>query len=165
MADANKSSSDQTSALPNDIRESIAISSLDSVAGQPSMLSNLAFSNALDNINNSQQNTVANQQSLNQIGLSVLGKAANLISNLTPMEAVAVIKLDTGNDIAEQISDLKAATSSLTASSSNIRHVNIPAFHRDNGVLKATLGQEHLPAQIYVTGKNGTREIIIQKEE
>jgi hypothetical protein len=101
-----------SSALPDDIRESIAIANVKSVAEQPSMLSNLAYANLIQNDNLSQQNAVSNQQAMNQLQTTVTGKAVNLISNLTPMEAVAVDKIDTGNDIAEQISDLKAAIAS-----------------------------------------------------
>jgi Killing trait len=102
-----------SSALPDDIRESIAIGNVKSVAEQPSMLANLAYANLLQNVNLSQQNAVSNQQAANQLQLTVTGKAVNLISNLSPMEAVAVTKMDTGNDIAQQISDLKAAIAPL----------------------------------------------------
>jgi Killing trait len=105
---------DTSSALPNDIRESIAIGNVKSVAEQPAMLSNLAYANLLQNVNLSQQNSVSNQQAMNQLQLTVTGKVVNLISNLSPMEAVAVTKIDTGNDIAQQISDLKAAVAPLT---------------------------------------------------
>jgi hypothetical protein len=101
------------SALPDDIRESIAIGNVKSVAEQPAMLSNLAYANLIQNVNLSQQNAVSNQQSMNQLQLTVTGKVVNLISNLSPMEAVAVTKIDTGNDIAQQISDLKAAIAPL----------------------------------------------------
>ncbi|MEM9216681.1 MAG: RebB family R body protein [Cyanobacteria bacterium P01_F01_bin.150] len=100
--------------LPGDIRESIAIANAKSVAEQPAMLSNLTYSNSISNINLSQQNAVSNQQALNQLGITVTGKAVNRVSNLSPMEAVAVVKMDTGNDVAEQISDLKAAIAPLT---------------------------------------------------
>jgi hypothetical protein len=100
---------DLTSALPDDIRESIAIGNVKSVAEQPSMLSNLAYANLIANVNLAGQNAVSNQQAMNQLALTVTGKVVNLVANLSPMEAVAVVKLDTGNDIAEQISDLKAA--------------------------------------------------------
>jgi hypothetical protein len=104
---------ENTSALPNDIREAVAIANVKSVAEQPSMLSNLAFANLIGNVNLSQQNAVSNQQSINQLAVSVTGKAVNAVANLSPMEAVAVAKLDTGNDVAEQISDLKATVASL----------------------------------------------------
>jgi len=108
------SNSNSTSALPNDIRESIAIGNVKSVAEQPSMLSNLAYANQIGNVNLSQQNAVANQQAMNQLALTVTGKVVNLISNLSPMEGIAVTKLNTGNDIAQQIADLKAAIAPLT---------------------------------------------------
>lgn len=104
---------DATSALPDDIRESIAIGNVKSVAEQSSMLSNLAFANLLANVNLSQQNAVSNQQAMNQLGITVTGKVVNLVANLSPMEAVAVVKMDTGNDMAQQISDLKAAVANL----------------------------------------------------
>lgn len=100
---------DLTSALPDDIRESIAIGNVKSVAEQPSMLSNLAYANLIANVNLAGQNAVSNQQAMNQLALTVTGKVVNLVANLSPLEAVAVVKLDTGNDIAEQIADLKAA--------------------------------------------------------
>ncbi|OJJ24247.1 hypothetical protein BI308_17370, partial [Roseofilum reptotaenium AO1-A] len=85
-------------ALPDDIRESIAIANAKSVAEQPSMLSNLAFANLLTNGNLSQQNAVSNQQAINQLAVTVVGNAVNRVSDLSPMEAIAVNKLDTGND-------------------------------------------------------------------
>src|SRR5215467_15168414 len=92
------------SALPNDIREAIAIGNVKSVAEQSSMLSNLAYANLISNTNLGQQNAASNQQAMNQLGLTVTGKVVNLVANLSPMEAVAVVKMDTGNDIAEQLS-------------------------------------------------------------
>ena len=107
-------SNDSSSALPDDIRESIAIGNVKSVAEQPSMLSNLTFSNTITNTNLSQQNAVSQQQAMNQLTTTVTGKVVNLIANLTPLEAVATVKLDTGNDLAQQIADLKAAVLPLT---------------------------------------------------
>jgi len=105
---------DHTSALPDDIRESIAISNVKSVAEQSSMVSNLAYANLISNVNLSQQNAVSNQQAMNQLALSVTGNVINRVSDLSPLEAVAVVKMDTGNDIAQQIADLKAAIAPLT---------------------------------------------------
>jgi hypothetical protein len=101
--------SSSSSVLPDDIRESIAIGNVKSVAEQPSMLSNLAYANLIANVNLAGQNAVSNQQAMNQLGVTVAGKTVNFVANLSPMEATAAVKLDTGNDIAEQISDLKAA--------------------------------------------------------
>jgi hypothetical protein len=102
-------STNPTSSLPDDIRESIAIGNVKSIAEQSSMLSNLAYSNLVNNINLSQQNAVSAQQAMNQLMITVVGKIVNLLANLSPMEAVAVTKMDTGNEVAEQIADLKAA--------------------------------------------------------
>ena len=107
--DDNGDGSGGGSSLPGEIIDPIAIASLNAIAGQASGLANLAYSNTLANINLTQQNTVANQQAMNQVGESVLGKTVNLVANLNPMEAVAVTKMDTGNDIAQQVTDLKAA--------------------------------------------------------
>lgn len=96
------------SALPGDIRESVAIGNVKSVAEQPSLLSNLTYSNTIANINLSQQNAVSQQQAMNQITTSVAGKMVNLVSNINPMEAVAVLKMTSGNELAGDIADLKA---------------------------------------------------------
>ena len=108
---------DGTSSLPDDIRESIAIGNVKSVAEQSSMLSNLAYANLISNVNLSQQNAVSNQQAMNQLGLTVTGKVVNLVANLSPMEAVAVVKMDTGNDIAQQLSDIKGTLASFAPTS------------------------------------------------
>ena len=108
---------DTSSALPDDIRESIAIGNVKSVAEQPSMLSNLAYANLISNVNLSQQNAVSNQQAMNQLGLTVTGKVVNLVANLSPMEAVAVVRMDTGNDAAQQLADLKGIVSSFATPS------------------------------------------------
>ncbi|MEP7218297.1 MAG: RebB family R body protein [Bacteroidota bacterium] len=96
-------------ALPDEITESIAIANTNSIANQPAMLSNLMYANLVQNTNLSQQNAVANQQAMNQLGIAVVGRTVNMITTLSPMEAVAVQKLDTGNDVAEEIANLKAA--------------------------------------------------------
>ena len=105
---------DASGGLAGDVRESIAISSLNSVAGQTSVLSNLVYANTGQSVNQSQQNAVANQQAMNAIGGSVTGRVTNLVSNLSPREAVAVVKLTSGNDLAEQIADLRASLAPLT---------------------------------------------------
>ncbi|HYY56623.1 MAG TPA: hypothetical protein VE842_04770 [Pyrinomonadaceae bacterium] len=101
--------------LPDDIRESIAIGGFTSISGQPSSLSNLAYSNSISNNNLTQQNTVANQQAMNQVGQSVLGTTVNLVANLSPMEAVATVKLDTGNDVAQQLADLQGTVAAFAS--------------------------------------------------
>ena len=105
-----------SSVLPDDIREAIAIGNVKSVAEQSSMLSNLAYANLISNTNLAQQNAVSNQQGANQLGVTVTGKSVNLVANLSPMEAVAAVKLDTGNDVAEQLADIKGTVQAFTSS-------------------------------------------------
>jgi hypothetical protein len=70
--------------LPHDLIESVAIGNIKSIAEQPAMLSNLAYSNIINNVNLSQQNAVANQQALNELGIAITGKAVNTVSSLSP---------------------------------------------------------------------------------
>jgi len=95
-------------ALPKDITDSVAIGNMKSIAEQPAMLSNLAYSNTVVNGNLSMQNSVANQQSQNEVGMSVTGKVINLLSTLGPLESKSCNEILTGNVMAEQITNLKA---------------------------------------------------------
>jgi hypothetical protein len=105
-------STDSSSNLPDDIRESIAVANVKSVAEQPAMLSNLAYANLVSNINLSQQNAVSNQQAMNQLLITVTGKIVNMLANLSPLEAAAATGLFTGDDLASRIADLKATEQS-----------------------------------------------------
>ena len=78
------------------------------ITDQPAILSNLALANVIANVNLSQQNAIANQQALNELGISIVGKTVNLITNLGPLEAKSAEELLTGNSLAETIADLKA---------------------------------------------------------
>lgn len=99
----------QNSAVPGDVVEAISISSLKAVAKQPAILSNLALANLIQNTNLSQQNAVALQQAMNQISVTVTGKVVNMLTSLGPLEAMADQQVLTGNSVAEEIADLKAA--------------------------------------------------------
>jgi Killing trait len=81
---------DGTPALPGDVRETVAICNLKSVAEQPSLLSNLAYANLISNLNLAQKNAISNQQAMNHLGLAVTGKAVNMVANLSPMEVMAL---------------------------------------------------------------------------
>jgi hypothetical protein len=105
-----------TSPLPLDVLQAISISNAKSVAEQPAMLANLAFSNLVQNVNLSQQNAVSNQQAMNELNVVVTGKTVNLISNVSPLEAAAITQLFTGNTVAEEIADLQASVDSLGGS-------------------------------------------------
>ncbi len=93
--------------------EAVAIGNLKAISEQPAMLSNLAYSNTVANTNLSAQNAVANQQALNELGVSILGKTVNVVSNLGPLEAKSAQEILTGNTMGELIADLKAATANL----------------------------------------------------
>ena len=86
----------------------IGITNLKSVGEQPAMLSNLAYSNTIANTNLSQQNAVANQQAMNELGISIVGKTVNKVSDLGPLEARSAVDVLTNNELAQTIADLKA---------------------------------------------------------
>jgi len=93
----------------------IGVSNLKSVAEQPAMLSNLSFSNTVTNTNLSQQNAVSNQQAMNELGISILGKTVNKVSDLGPLEARSAVDVLTNNELAQTIADLKASLEAFAA--------------------------------------------------
>lgn len=97
------------------VLQAVAVSNLKSIAEQPAMLANLAFSNLVTNTNLAAQNAIAHQQALNELGISILGKTVNLIATLGPLEAKSAEELLTGNTIAEEIAALKAAVEALSS--------------------------------------------------
>jgi len=99
--------------------ESVAISNLNAIASQPAMLSNLALSNAVAMANLSMQNAVAHQQALNQIGVAILGRCVNGVTNLGPVESASASKVYSDDAVAAILADLKAAIQALLASSRN----------------------------------------------
>ncbi|HEX5708369.1 MAG TPA: hypothetical protein VFX96_13785 [Pyrinomonadaceae bacterium] len=97
------------SPLPEDVLQALTIGTVNSIGGQTASLSNLEYSNLIQNTNLTQQNTAANQQALNEVGVATLGKAVNLVANVSPTEAASITQLFTGNTVAEEIADLQAA--------------------------------------------------------
>lgn len=87
----------------------IGITNLKSVGEQPAMLSNLAYSNTIANTNLSQQNAVANQQAMNELGISIVGKTVNKVSDLGPLEARSAVDVLTNNEVAQTLMDIKGA--------------------------------------------------------
>ncbi len=87
----------------------IGITNLKSVGEQPAMLSNLAYSNTIANTNLSQQNAVANQQAMNELGISIVGKTVNKVSDLGPLEARSAVDVLTDNEVAKTLMDIKGA--------------------------------------------------------
>lgn len=86
----------------------IGVTNLKSVGEQPAMLSNLAYSNVVQTTNLSHQNAVANQQAMNELGIAIVGKTVNKVSNLGPLEARSAVDILTNNELAQTIADLKA---------------------------------------------------------
>jgi hypothetical protein len=96
------------------------------LAAEPAMLSNIAFGNSSANTNLAAQNAVANQQALNEVGVSALGKAVAMIVQSGPLNTASVTELMTGDTVAEEIADLKAALTGLNPAIPNTNLFPIP---------------------------------------
>jgi hypothetical protein len=96
-------------AVPGDVVEAIAAANLKALAEQPAMLANLALSNLVQNTNLAQQNAVSHQQAMNQLSVAIVAKAVNLVANLGPEETRAVTEVPSGDSVAEETADQKAA--------------------------------------------------------
>lgn len=79
-------SEETSSASLKDVIETVAIGNIKSVAEQPAMLSNLAYSNLVANTNLSQENAVANQQAMNELSVAITGALVKYISDSTNNE-------------------------------------------------------------------------------
>ena len=100
--------------LPPEIVASVAIANVKAVAEQPALLSNLNQGNLVANVNLAQQNGLSQQQAMNDVLIAVTGKTINLVTNLSPLESMATLKLVSGNDLAQQLADLRASLHPLT---------------------------------------------------
>jgi hypothetical protein len=103
--------------LSEEVVSAVAIGNLKAISEQPAMLSNLAHANLVANTNLSQQNAVSNQQALNELGISILAKAANTVSNLQPLEARSAVDILTNDELAQTIADLKGTLEAFVSSS------------------------------------------------
>ena len=92
----------------------VNITNLKSVGEQPAMYSNLAYGNLVNNTNLSQQNAVSNQQAMNELGIAIVGKTVNKVSDLGPLEARSAVDILTNNELAQTIADLKATLQAFT---------------------------------------------------
>jgi len=93
----------------------IAIANAMAIAQQPAMLANLAYANTVTNANLAQQNAVAAQQAMNELNITVVGKLVNMLTTLSPLEAKSSEEILTGNTVAEELADLKAALQAFQA--------------------------------------------------
>ncbi|MCM8528976.1 MAG: hypothetical protein NE327_20805 [Lentisphaeraceae bacterium] len=103
-----------TGGIPTSITGAIAISNVLAEGSQAGMISDLAMSNAISNMNASQQNALSNQQNLNQVNMSVTAKSSGAISRLSPLEARSSVDVLTNNELAQAIADLKASIKGLS---------------------------------------------------
>lgn len=95
------------------ITESVALSGV-AVSEQPSMLSNLTYSNTVANNDLSAKGIVSNLDSQNKLRISILSKAVNRVQNLQPMEARCDVDILANNGLAQAIADLKAVVSAVS---------------------------------------------------
>ncbi len=93
---------------PDDVVSAVAITNLKSVGEQPAMLANLAYSNTLTNTNLAQQNAVANQQAMNELGIAIVAQGTRTVSNAGPLEARSAVDVLTNNELGQTIADMKA---------------------------------------------------------
>lgn len=100
--------------LPSDIVQSVAIGNLKAIAEQPAMISNLAYGNTVANTNLSQQNAVANQQAMNELGVAITGRTVARVGNLGPLEARSAVDVLTNDELAQTLADLKSTLQAFT---------------------------------------------------
>ena len=81
------------------------------------MLSNMAYSNMVANANLSMQNAVSNQQAMNELNVSVTAAASNIVKNIGPLEARSAVDVLTNNELAAEISGLKATLAAFPSAS------------------------------------------------
>ncbi len=102
--------------LDEQVVSAVAIGNLKAISEQPAMLSNLAYSNVVSTNNLGQQNAVSNQRAVGELGLPLVAKATNAISNIGPLEARSAVDVLTSNELAQTIADLKSVLEAFTVS-------------------------------------------------
>ncbi|MEM7251280.1 MAG: hypothetical protein AAF493_07655 [Pseudomonadota bacterium] len=98
---------------PHAIVQSVALSG-QSTSQAAGALSNIAFSNVMQNNGRSQQNAVSNQQALSQTGVAVTGASARSVNRLGPLEARSAVDVLTNNELAQTIDDLSSVIAALS---------------------------------------------------
>jgi hypothetical protein len=99
--------------LNDQVVSAVAIGNLKSISEQPAMLSNLLLANLTASTNLSQQNAVTNQQSINELGISVVSKTSHAVATVGPLEARSSVDILTNDELAQAVSDLKAVVHSF----------------------------------------------------
>lgn len=146
------------------VTSAVAVGNLKAISEQPAMLSNLAYANVVSTNNLGQQNAVANQQAIGELGIQLVAKATNTIGTIGPMEARSAVDVLTNNELAQSIADLKAAVNAFAAPSggSGAGRATLRAL-MDRGLRVDSLGQLIVPPgiTILVPGKVAKEEILI----
>lgn len=108
-----------TTPLPEDITEAIAISNSKAVGEQPAILANLMLANLITNINTMQQMAISNQQAMNQIQMATAAQSVSLLIGTNPNEAMAMKELLTNvQNHTQEIANLNTIIESLSPKSS-----------------------------------------------
>jgi hypothetical protein len=102
--------------LDEQIVTAVAVGNLKAISEQPALLSNLAYANALSTNNLGQQNAVSNQQAGNQLGVPLVAKAVDVISNLDPLASRSAVDVLSNNELAQAIVDLKSVVEAFAES-------------------------------------------------
>jgi hypothetical protein len=95
------------------VTDAVTTNSVSTIADQPAILSNLALANLIANTNLAAQNAIANQQAMNELGVSVVGKIVNMLSTVGPLEARSAVDILTDNELAETLAGLKSALQAI----------------------------------------------------
>lgn len=108
-----KDNRDKDDTNSNAVMEAIAVGGL-SIANQPSMLSNLAYSNTLSSGDLGAKGQVSNQNAQNKLRISILSTAVSRIQNNQPLQARSAVNVLANNELAETIASLKPALAAFT---------------------------------------------------
>ena len=95
-----------------EIAESIAI--VNAIGEHSAILANLAYANSVANTNLSQQSVVSNRQAMNELGLTVVAKAVDVLAHF---EVRAASDIPADRSLAEQIADPHAVMKAFSAKS------------------------------------------------
>jgi hypothetical protein len=83
---------------------------------QPSVLSDLAYSNQVSSTNQASKSQVSNQDAMNRLRHMILANAVTSVQSTDPKTARSVVSVLTSNELAQEIADLKAAIAAFTSS-------------------------------------------------
>ena len=93
-----------TSALPDDIRESVAVDNLKTIAGAYAAYSANAFGNH-----------VSHQKRLDILAEKTLAVSLGKMDDLTPEEARSISRVMSGNDLGQQLAQLRSVVDMAVA--------------------------------------------------